>query len=253
MERLAGEMKDVAAIVEAHEKKQAFDALEDTAEDVGEAVAHSVENIPFIGDPLSDVGDGIEDVVDQIDKPVVDPGSFVRDNLGEEPTIPSAEDVEQINDLVWHEQTTQEELVELYKLPADVYNQQMQEIYEEQMADALGDTAEDVGEAVTDSVKHLPFIGETLGDTLEGAGDFVEDVVDHMNDPVVDPWEVSPDDSFQRAPIPWEPVDIDTQIVKDMGETVLGSVKNLLPFVGEDEDAVEDMNDPVVEDVDPWG
>jgi hypothetical protein len=252
-ERLAWEMEQAVATGEALERDKAFDALEDTSEDVGEAVADTVENIPFIGDPLSDVGDAFEDVVDQVDKPVVDPSAFVSDNTGEEPKPANAEQVELIRDVVWNKHTTQEEIEEIYKIPSDLYNEQMEEIYERQLADAFGDTAEDWGEAVTDSVKHLPFIGETLGGNLEGAGDFVEDVVDHMNDPVVDPWEVPPDDSFQHDPISGEPVYIDTETVKDMGETVLDSVNHLLPFVGEDEGAVDHMNDPIGEDIDPWG
>ena len=55
----------------------------------------------------------------------------------------------------------------------------MQEIYERQLSDAVGDTAEDIGEAVAGSAKNLPIIGDTLGDSLRNAGAVVEDV---------DPW-----------------------------------------------------------------
>ncbi len=60
---------------------------------------------------------------------------------------------------------------------------------ERQKLDALGDTAEDVGQAVADSFKHIPLIGDATGEALEDAGDVVEDVVDHLYDPVVDLWE----------------------------------------------------------------
>ena len=253
---LAGEMEDTAAIGDALQERQAFDALGDAAEDAGEAVADSVEHIPLIGDALGDVGDFVEDVVDHLDQPVVDPGFFVHDSLGEEPKAPSAEQVKFIGDVI-HDLQYRDQIEELHKMTQDVYNDYMNQIYQEQMEDALGDAAEDVGEAVADSVEHIPLIGGALGDTLRNAGDVVEDAVDRMNDPdPVDPWKASPEDSFQRDPITGEPVNINLEAfrdtVKDMGEAVLDPVKDL-PFVGEDQEAVDDMNNPAVEDVDPWG
>ncbi len=257
-EHLASEMEDAAAITKALDERRAWDSLEDSAEDIGEAVADFVKNVPLIGDALGDVGDVLEDVVDHLDQPVVDPDSFVLDTLGEEPKEASAEQVEFVRDILVKETETQADIMEFHKqFGTDLHHDLMKQVYEEQMEDALGDMAEDIGEAITDSVRNVPIIGDALGDSLEKAGDVVEDVLDRMNDPdPIDPWEASPEDSLQRDPITGEPVDIDIEAlggaVKDMGEAVVDSVKNL--FVGEDEGAVDDMNDPAVEDVvDPWG
>jgi hypothetical protein len=68
-------------------------------------------------------------------------------------------------------------------------------VAEQNRAEALRDTAEDVaedvGESTVDFVEGIPFVGEDIGDALRDGYDVVEDVVDHADDPVVedvDPW-----------------------------------------------------------------
>jgi len=62
---------------EEYLERQKLDALEDIAEDAGEAVVDSFNHIPFIretlGEAFEDAGDFAEDVVDHQDDPVVDP------------------------------------------------------------------------------------------------------------------------------------------------------------------------------------
>ena len=182
--------KATETLREEYLERQKFDALGDTAEDIGEGVADSFKHIPLIGDAtgeaLEDAGDIVEDIVDHMDN--VDPKALSIDALRDSSAYKAYDRLPETQQETL-EKLTPEQRVDDLKGYIENFDSNVKDFEERQKLDALEDTAEDVGEAVVDSVKHIPFIGEALGETFEGAGDFAEDVVDHMDDAVVDPWE----------------------------------------------------------------
>lgn len=163
-------------IVQESEDRQRGEAIEDAAKDLGEGVGSFVKGIPIVGDDagdaLGDVGDVVEDAVDNMEGPA----SRLEDsNVGQlyKHANPDPDAVASLKS--YENLDTYEELEADYKTTLFLRDSELIKKYESQQREAIEDAAEDLGEGVGDFVKDIPIVGDTLGDAAE-------DVVDHMDD-----------------------------------------------------------------------